>query len=144
MSCLTIEVTSCSYKQYYYYFVIKLTSPSVFFVCFLRIYGSHVFSCNNICQVPRKLFEHEVAGWVFRHLPWDRQILMQWNKRVIAILAFWYHSIEKCHRKCLENACKSIAFVLLVCHKQWHHSAKIGLTLTLTKVVTNCLFRGGV
>ena len=32
---------------------------------------TNVFSCINICRVPRKLFEHEAAGWVFKHLPGD-------------------------------------------------------------------------
>ena len=27
---------------------------------------THVFSCINICQVQRKLFEHETTGWVFK------------------------------------------------------------------------------
>ena len=31
----------------------------------------HVLSCINIYWVPRKLFEHEVKGRVFKHLPSD-------------------------------------------------------------------------
>ena len=35
------------------------------------IIGSHVFSCTNICQFPRKLFKYEATGWVYKHLPKD-------------------------------------------------------------------------
>ena len=29
------------------------------------------FECINIRRVPRKMFEHEAEGWVFKHLPRD-------------------------------------------------------------------------
>ena len=29
------------------------------------------FECINIRRVPRKVFEHEAKGWVFKHLPRD-------------------------------------------------------------------------
>ena len=34
-------------------------------------YRDHGFSCINIGRVPRKVFEHEPAGRVFKHLPRD-------------------------------------------------------------------------
>ena len=45
----------------------------------------HMFSCINVYRVPRKLFEHEVdrISW------WTRQMFMQWNKRMINILAYF-------------------------------------------------------
>ena len=47
---------------------------------------THVFPCINLCQVPRKLFEHEtVTPNISRG---TKQVLMQWNKRVTVILAY--------------------------------------------------------
>ena len=37
---------------------------------------THVFSCINICRVPRMLFEHEADRPSVRHHPRDRQVLM--------------------------------------------------------------------
>ena len=38
---------------------------------------SHGFSCNDICRVPRKLFEHEAAS--SNILRGTRKMLLQWN-----------------------------------------------------------------
>ena len=38
---------------------------------FANIGINHGFSCINIRRVPRKVFEHEPTGRVFRHLPRD-------------------------------------------------------------------------
>ena len=37
----------------------------------LNIAITHVFSCINICRIPKALFEREAAGWRFKHLKRD-------------------------------------------------------------------------
>ena len=58
---------------------------------FLIIIGiTHVFSCINICRVPRMLFEHEADRPSVQHHPRDRASVNAMKQTcVIVILAYF-------------------------------------------------------
>ena len=54
------------------------------------IWNTHVFSCINICRVPRMLFEHEADRPSVQHHPRDPASVNAMKKTcVIAILAYF-------------------------------------------------------
>ena len=54
-------------------------------------YRNHTcFSCNNICRVLRKLFEHEAVRPSSYIVLGTRQVLMQWNKHVWSLFLHYF------------------------------------------------------
>ena len=64
---------------------------------------THVFPSINICRVPRKLSEHEAAGWVFKHLPRDPANSNALNKHVWSLFSHFIWFYENSRRRRLKN-----------------------------------------
>ena len=61
-----------------------------FYVCTINIGITHVFSCINICRVPRMLFEHEADRPSVQHHPRDPASVNAMKQAcVIVILAYY-------------------------------------------------------
>ena len=50
--------------------------------CFVNIGIKHVFSCINVCQVPRELLKTEATGLGFQQLPRDLANVNAWENNV--------------------------------------------------------------
>ena len=69
-----------------------------------------------ICQVPRKLFEHEAVGRVFKHLQRGLANVKAMKQTWVMMLFLHFGMIPL--NNVIENAWKAKEFVLLVCRKQ--------------------------
>ena len=93
----------------------------------------HAFSCINICRIPRKLFEHEAAGWVFKHLSRDPANVNALKQTCLIIILAFYMIPWKLASKMPEKSLKKISRFYSPVHIRrgnfvfrsfWRHSAR--------------------
>ena len=91
-------------------------------------------------RIPRKLFEYEAA----RASVQTRQMLVQWNKRVIVILTLYiipWKLLSKAPEKSRSSRFECTVHIIwrhFIFCSLWRHSAKNVMTLALTKIKTKC------
>ena len=92
----------------------------------------HVFSSINICQVPRKKFEREALGLVFKLLPRDPANVNALKQTCLIFILALYMIPWKLTSKTPEKSWKShfdctayICWRHFVFHYFWHHMQKM-------------------